>query len=61
VNDFRWKVLAASGYRDSVEVATTVEVVEGCLIFSDFRGAVAVYSPGTWRLVVRESDGRAVA
>ena len=54
-------VIAPDGYRDSTETADTVEVVEGCLFFSDAEGTCAVYSPNSWRLVVRESDGKAVA
>jgi len=56
-----WAVTTPSGYQDKTEIAEIVEVVEGCLIFSDSGGATSVYSPGTWRLVVRKSDGRAVA
>jgi hypothetical protein len=57
----RWRVIGESGYSDRTEVADALEVIEGCLIFSDGDGATAVYSPHTWRLVVRESDGKAVA
>ncbi len=57
----RFRVIVGHGYDDGTEDADTVEVVEGCLIFTDADGVSAIYSPDRWRLVIRESDGKAVA
>lgn len=56
-----WTVIAPDGYRDRSEQADSFQVVEGCLLFLVGNEVNAAYSPHMWRLVIRESDGMAVA